>query len=113
MDRFILIKKRTKRSLAGKVHWVELAHPDSSPRVGTGVSIYLCLFQNLISTILTVVCDVSVDSEASVVISSISMIYQLNLMEILIWVRLCACIHGNKCVYGFVSVCVLLCFTNA
>lgn len=51
---------------------VELTRPGSSPRPGMGARIFLDLFQDLSGAILSVVGDVSVDSEVSVVTLSIS-----------------------------------------
>jgi hypothetical protein len=51
---------------------VEIIHPSSSPWFGTGVHIFLDLFQDLTTFVLSVVGDVPVNSEAPVVTSSIS-----------------------------------------
>ena len=59
---------------------------------------------------LSVVCDVSVDSGASVMTSSISKICRLSLSEMLIGVGLRACIHSDECACVFVSVCVCTVF---
>ena len=85
---------------------VEPAHQGSSPRLDNGARIFLNLSQNLTGAILLVVGDVSVDSEALVVISSISRICRLSLSEVIIGVGLRACIHRVS-VRAFVSVCVL------
>ena len=50
----------------------------------TGVRIFLNLFQDLTGAILSVVGDVSIDSEAPVVTSSISRICRLSLSKVLI-----------------------------
>ena len=59
---------------------------------------------------LLVVDDVSIDSGAPVVTSSISRICRLSLSEVLIEVRLRACIHRDECACVFVSVCVCTVF---
>jgi hypothetical protein len=51
---------------------VEPTHPGSMLRLGMGVCIYLDIFQYLTGAMLSVVGDVSVNSEASVVTSSTS-----------------------------------------
>ena len=53
-----------------------------------------------------VVGDVSVDSGAPVVTSSISKICRLSLSEVLIGVELRVCIHRDECACVFVSICV-------
>jgi hypothetical protein len=65
--------------------------------------------------VLSVVSDVPVDSEAPVVIWSISRIFWLSLSEVLVGVRLCACIHRDKCTWDkcacmFMSICVCTVF---
>ena len=60
--------------------------------------------------VLSVVGDVSVDSETPVVISSISRICWLSLSDVLIGVELRACVHRVECAYVFVSVCVCTVF---
>ena len=57
-----------------------------------------------------VVGDISVDSGAPVVTSSISRICRLSLSEILIGVGLRACIHRDECACVFVSVCICTVF---
>ena len=59
---------------------------------------------------LSVLDNVSGDSEAHMMTSSISRIYQLSLSEVLIGVGLCACIHRVECACVFVSVCVCTVF---
>ena len=76
---------------------VEHTHQGSSPRLGTGARIFLDLFQDLTGTILSVIGDVPVDSEAPVVTSSISRICRLSLSEVLIVIELRACIHRGEC----------------
>ena len=49
-----------------------------------GARIFLDLFQNLTGAIILMVDDVSVDSEASMVTSSISSIRRISLLEVLI-----------------------------
>jgi hypothetical protein len=58
---------------------------------------------------VAVVGDVPIDSETSMVTSSILRIYRLNLLEVLIRVGSCACFHMGECVCMFVSVriCIL------
>ena len=51
---------------------VEPTYPGSSSRLDTGAHIFLNLFQDLTVLFFSVVGDVSVDSEAPVVTSSIS-----------------------------------------
>ena len=58
----------------------------------------------------SVVGDVLVDSEAPVMTSSISRTCQLSLLEMLIGVGLCACIHRDECGCMFVFVCVCTIF---
>ena len=53
--------------------------------------------------VLSVVGDVSVDSGAPVVTSLISRICRLSLSEVLIGLRLRACIHRNECACVFVG----------
>ena len=81
---FLLQQERTRQrelSVAQLVRFlvVEPAHQGSSLRLGTGVRIFLNLFQDLTGAILSVVANVSVDSEALVVTSSISRICRLSL----------------------------------
>ena len=76
---------------------MEPVHPGSSPRLGTGARIFLDLLQSLTSTILSVVDDVLIDSEAYVVTSSISKIYWLSLLNTLIGVGLHAYIYKGEC----------------
>ena len=54
--------------------------------------------------------DVPVDREASVVTSSISKICRLRLLNVLIEVGLRVCIYRDECAYVFVSVCVCTVF---
>jgi hypothetical protein len=70
---------------------MEPVHPDSSPQLDTSVRIFLYLFYNLIGTTLPVVGDLSVDSETSLVTSSISRISRLSLSGMIIKVGLRAC----------------------
>ena len=77
---------------------VEPTHQGSSPRLGTGARIFLDLFQDLTGTILSVIGDVPVDSEAPVVTSSILRIRRLNLWEVLVKIELRVCIHRCECV---------------
>ena len=72
---------------------VEPAHPGSSPRLGMGVRIYLDLFQDLTGDVLSVVCDVPVNSEAPVVTSSTSRYVGPSISEVLIRVG-CACVYS-------------------
>jgi hypothetical protein len=85
---------------------VEPAHQDLSPQLGINVHIFLNLFQDLVIFVLLVVGDVSIDSEAPVVTSSISRICQLSLLEMLIGVELHACVRRGKCAYVYVSICI-------
>jgi hypothetical protein len=65
-------------------------YPSSSPELGTDAHIFLDLFQDLTGAILSVVGDVSVDSEALAVTSSILKIYRLSLSKMLIGLRACS-----------------------
>ena len=60
---------------------MEPAHSSLSPKLSRGMCIFLDLFQNLTSI---VVGDVPIDSEVSVVTSSISRICRLSLLKMLI-----------------------------
>ena len=59
---------------------------------------------------LSAVDDVSIDSGAYVVTSSISKICRLRLLNVLIGVGLCVCIYRDECACVFVSVCVCTVF---
>jgi len=98
---------------------IELAHPGSSPRLGTGprlpsprlgtgprlpsprlstgTRIFLDLFQDFINAVLSMVAN----SEVCMMILSISRTCRLSLPEVLIWV-------GCMCVFMEVSVCTCL-----
>lgn len=69
-------------SLVGKILVVEFACSSSSLRLSTSVHIFLDLFQDLIDSILSVIGDVPIDSEAYVVTLSISS--RLSLLEVVI-----------------------------
>jgi hypothetical protein len=60
--------------------------------------------------VLSVVGDIPFDSEVLVMTSSISRIYQLNLLEVFIEVGLRAYFPRGECAYVFVSVCVYTMF---
>ena len=60
--------------------------------------------------VLSVVGEVSVDSGAPMVTSSISKICRLSLSEVLIGVGLRVCIHRDECACVFLSVCVCTVF---
>ena len=62
------------------------------------------LYRHKYNNFPLVVGDVPVDSEAPVVISSISRICRLSLSDVLIGVGLHACIHRGVSVYAFVSI---------
>jgi len=87
---------------------IELAHPGSSPRLGTGprlpsprlsmgARIFLDLFQDFIDAVLSMVAN----SEVCMMILSISRTRRLSLPEALIWV-------GCMRVFMEVSVCTCL-----
>ena len=59
---------------------------------------------------LSVVGDIPVDSEVTVVTSSISKICRLSLSEVLIEVGLRVCIYRDECACVFVSACVCTVF---
>jgi hypothetical protein len=63
--------------------------------------VFIIGFQDLTGSILSVVGDVSVDSEASVMTLSISEVLRAGL---------CACIRRDGCACMFISVCVCTVF---
>lgn len=84
---------------------IEPAHQGSSLRLGTGVRIFINLLQELTGTILSVVGNVPVDSEAHVMTSLISRIYRFSLLELLIGLGLHLCIRRVECT----CICECLC----
>ena len=63
---------------------VESAYPSSSPKLSTSARIFLNLLKYLTCVILSVVSNMTLDSEASVVNPSILKIYRLSLLELLV-----------------------------
>lgn len=88
---------------------MELAHPHVSSRLGCS-HFFLELFQNLTGTIVSVAGDVPINSEALVVILSISRICRLRISEVLIEVGLRMCIYRGERACVYVSVCVCTVF---
>ena len=78
-------------ALVVRFRMVEPAHSSSSPKLGMGARIYLKLFQDLTGDVLSVIRDVPVNSEASVVTSSTSRYVGPSISEVLIGVG-CACV---------------------
>jgi hypothetical protein len=66
----------------------------------------LANFLKFNGVVLSVIDDVPVDSEATMICSSISMICRLRFSEVLIWIGLRACISRGEYVCIFVNVCV-------
>jgi len=77
---------------------------ESISRLDIGVCIFLNLFYNLIGVILSMVSDISLDSEALKVTSLILKVYQLSLLKMLVEIKLRACFHKIESMCVFVSV---------
>jgi hypothetical protein len=71
---------------------VKHVHLGLRSRLGMDARVFLDLLQDLTGPILLVIDDVPVDSDTSMVTSSISRICRLSLSEVLIGVRLHACL---------------------
>jgi hypothetical protein len=84
--------------------WVRFHVVESISRLNIGVCIFLNLFYNLIGVILSMVDDISMDSETLKVTSLILKVYRLSLLKMLVWIKFRACFHRIESMCVFVSV---------